>query len=64
MGEIVGREVSFVETEQTVSSVVIDTTKMHELVGRTEVDGATGCARWWLHSALRSPARPGTFRPL
>jgi nucleoside-diphosphate-sugar epimerase len=45
MGEIVGREVSFVETEQTVSSVVIDTTKMHELVGRTEVDWRDGMRR-------------------
>src|ERR1700712_2371489 len=45
LGEIVGRDVSFVETEQTVSSVVIDTTKMHELVGRTEVDWRDGMRR-------------------
>jgi hypothetical protein len=45
MGEIVGRDVSFVETEQTISSVVIDPTKMHELVGRTEVDWHDGMRR-------------------
>lgn len=45
LGEIVGRDVSFVETEQTISSVVIDPTKMHELVGRTEVDWRDGMRR-------------------
>ncbi len=45
MGEIVGREASFVETEQTIGSVVIDPTKMHELVGRTEVDWRDGIRR-------------------
>jgi nucleoside-diphosphate-sugar epimerase len=44
-GEIVGRDVSFVETEQTIGSVVIDPTKMHELVGRTEVDWRDGMRR-------------------
>jgi nucleoside-diphosphate-sugar epimerase len=45
LAEVVGRDVSFVETEQTVSSVVIDTTKMHELVGHTEVDWRDGMRR-------------------
>lgn len=44
-GEIVGRDVAFVETEQTIGSVVIDPTKMHELVGRTEVDWRDGMRR-------------------
>ncbi len=42
LGEITGNHVSFVETEQTIGSVVIDTTKMHELVGDTEVDWRDG----------------------
>jgi UDP-glucuronate 4-epimerase len=45
LGEIVGRDASFVETEQTIGSVVIDPTKMHELVGRTEVDWRDGMRR-------------------
>ncbi|MGZ4733974.1 MAG: NAD-dependent epimerase/dehydratase family protein [Acidimicrobiia bacterium] len=45
LGEVVGREVSFVETEQTIGSVVIDPTKMHELVGRTQVDWRDGMRR-------------------
>ena len=45
LGEIVGHDVTFVETEQTVSSVVIDPTKMHELVGHTEVDWRDGMRR-------------------
>jgi nucleoside-diphosphate-sugar epimerase len=44
-GEIVGQDVSFVETEQTIGSVVIDPTKMHELVGRTEVGWRDGMRR-------------------
>jgi nucleoside-diphosphate-sugar epimerase len=44
-GEIVGREVVFEETEQTIGSVVIDPTRMHELVGRTEVDWRDGMRR-------------------
>jgi nucleoside-diphosphate-sugar epimerase len=43
--EIVGRDVGFVETEQTIGSVVIDPTKMHELVGRTEVGWRDGMRR-------------------
>jgi UDP-glucuronate 4-epimerase len=45
LGEIVGQDVSFVETEQTIGGVVIDPTKMHELVGRTEVDWRDGMRR-------------------
>jgi nucleoside-diphosphate-sugar epimerase len=45
LGEVVGRDVTFVETEQTVSSVVIDPTKMHDLVGPTEVDWRDGMRR-------------------
>jgi nucleoside-diphosphate-sugar epimerase len=45
IGEIVGRDVSFVETDQTIGSVVIDPTKMHELVGRTEVGWRDGIRR-------------------
>jgi UDP-glucuronate 4-epimerase len=45
MGEAVGRDVTFVETVQTIGSVVIDPTKMHELVGRTEVNWRDGMRR-------------------
>jgi nucleoside-diphosphate-sugar epimerase len=55
-GEIVGRDVAFVETEQTISSVVIDPTKMHELVGRTEVDWRDGMRRL---AAAHSQLIPG-----
>jgi nucleoside-diphosphate-sugar epimerase len=45
LGETVGQEPEFVETEATIGSVTIDTTKMHELVGRTEVDWRDGMRR-------------------
>ncbi len=53
LGEQVGRVPSFVETEQTIGSVVIDPTKMHELVGRTQVDWRDGLRRL---VAARTPA--------
>jgi UDP-glucuronate 4-epimerase len=54
LGEVVGRDVSFVETEQTIGSVVIDPTKMHELVGRTEVDWRDGMRRMAEHRRERA----------
>ncbi|MGZ8763079.1 MAG: hypothetical protein ACXW2Y_07120 [Acidimicrobiia bacterium] len=36
---------AFVEIEQTIGSVVIDTTRMHELVGPTQVDRRDGMRR-------------------
>jgi nucleoside-diphosphate-sugar epimerase len=45
LGELVGRDVAFAETEQTIGSVVIDPTRMHELVGPTEVDWRDGMRR-------------------
>ena len=45
IGETVGRDVSFVETEHTISSVVIDPSKMHDLVGHTQVDWRDGMRR-------------------
>jgi nucleoside-diphosphate-sugar epimerase len=53
LGEIVGRAPTFVETEQTIASVVIDPTLMHELVGRTAVDWRDGMRRM---VAARAPA--------
>lgn len=53
IGEVVGGEVSFVETEQTIGSVVIDTAKMHELVGPTQVDWRDGMRR--MVEAQRAP---------
>jgi UDP-glucuronate 4-epimerase len=45
LGELTGNEVAFVETEETIGSVVVDTTKMHELVGDTEIDWRDGMRR-------------------
>jgi UDP-glucuronate 4-epimerase len=45
LGDEVGKPVTFVETEQTIGSVVIDPTVMHDLVGRTEVDWRAGMRR-------------------
>lgn len=57
LGEITGREVRFVETEQTIGSVVIDPSKMHELVGRTEVGWRDGIRRMAEHlGAATTPA--------
>jgi UDP-glucuronate 4-epimerase len=45
LGELVGKPVSFVETDSTIGGVTIDTTKMLELVGPTEVDWRDGLRR-------------------
>jgi hypothetical protein len=48
--------VSFVETDQTIGSVVIDPTKMHELVGRTEVGWRDGIRRMVEAQRATAPA--------
>ena len=55
LGELTGNDVAFVETEQTIGSVVIDTTKMHELVGATEIDWRDGMHRM-VEAQHRAPA--------
>ena len=55
LGELTGNDVAFVETEQTIGSVVIDTTKMHELVGATEIDWRDGMRRM-VEAQHRAPA--------
>jgi nucleoside-diphosphate-sugar epimerase len=45
MGELVGIEPKFKYGKNTIASVQIDTTKMHELVGPTEVDWKDGIRR-------------------
>jgi len=45
LGGLVGHEATFVETEATIGGVTIDTTKMVELVGGTEVSWRDGLAR-------------------
>ena len=45
LAEIVGKEASFVETDGTIGGVTIDTTKMLELVGPTEIDWRDGLRR-------------------
>jgi nucleoside-diphosphate-sugar epimerase len=45
LGGLVGHEATFVETDATIGGVTIDTTKMVELVGGTEVSWRDGLAR-------------------
>lgn len=45
IGELVGVEPSFEQSDQALSSVTIDTTKMHELLGPTSVDWRDGIRR-------------------
>lgn len=54
LGALVGRDVSFVDTDRTIGSVVIDPTRMHELVGPTEVDWHDGMARMVAAQSQRS----------
>ncbi len=45
MGGLTGLEASFVDTDRTIGSVAVDTTKMQALVGPTEVDWKDGFKR-------------------
>jgi len=45
MGELTGLEPDFKPTDDTIGSVAMDPTKMHELIGRTKVDWRDGIAR-------------------
>jgi nucleoside-diphosphate-sugar epimerase len=45
MAGLVGKDASFVVTDRTISSVTTDNTRLHELVGRTEVTWRDGMAR-------------------
>jgi len=45
LGEVTGLEPKLTSTDQTISSVTIDTTKMHELVGETKVGWRDGYQR-------------------
>ncbi len=45
LAELVGAEASFVETDSTIGGVTIDTTKMLELIGPTEVHWQDGLRR-------------------
>jgi len=45
LGELVGKEATFVETAGTIGGVTINTTKMVELVGPTQVDWRDGLRR-------------------
>jgi UDP-glucuronate 4-epimerase len=45
IGELVGVEPRFEKSEDALSSVTVDTTKMHELAGRTEVNWRDGIRR-------------------
>ena len=45
LGELAGREAKTVTTDQTIGSVTVDTNKMEELVGPTEVPWRDGFKR-------------------
>jgi len=45
LGEVVGQEATFVETDATIGGVTIDTTKMVELIGPTQVAWRDGLRR-------------------
>jgi nucleoside-diphosphate-sugar epimerase len=45
LGELTGLDGATVQTDQTLESVTIDTTRMHELVGTTSVDWRDGFRR-------------------
>ena len=45
LGELTGLDGATVQTDQTLESVTIDTTRMQELVGRTSVDWRDGFRR-------------------
>jgi UDP-glucuronate 4-epimerase len=45
LGELVRHPAKFEPTDQTIESVCLDLTRMHELVGHTEVDWRDGLRR-------------------
>jgi hypothetical protein len=45
LAELTGTEAKFEPTERTIDSVQIDTTRMHELMGRTTVPWREGMRR-------------------
>ena len=45
MGKLTGLEPKFDYTENTLQSVIVDTTKMHRLIGETQLDWHDGFRR-------------------
>ena len=45
MAELVGREATFVETDQTLAGVPVDVTRMHELIGPAQIHWRDGLRR-------------------
>ena len=45
IGQLVKKDVHFTYTEQTLESIIADTTKMNELVGETQTDWREGIKR-------------------
>lgn len=45
LGELVGHQAAFAPTEETIESVCLDLTKMHQVVGKTTVDWREGMRR-------------------
>ena len=53
MGELVGKKATFVKTDQALESVQVDLTKLHKLVGPTEVHWKDGMRRLVEHRMSR-----------
>jgi nucleoside-diphosphate-sugar epimerase len=49
LGQLVGKEAQFVQTDQALESVMVDLTKLHQLVGPTEVNWKDGFRRMTAH---------------
>ena len=49
MASLVGKEATFVKTDQTLQSVMIDLTKQHALIGKTRVHWKDGMRRMVAH---------------
>jgi nucleoside-diphosphate-sugar epimerase len=49
MGDLVGKKAAFVKTDQALESVQVDLTKLHKLVGPTEVHWKDGMRRMVAH---------------
>jgi hypothetical protein len=49
LGRLVGKKAQFVKTDQALESVTVDLTKLHALVGPTEVYWKDGLRRMAAH---------------
>jgi hypothetical protein len=60
LGELLGREPTFLPTEGTIESVAIDVERLHELVGPAEVGWRDGMARMVVELGVADVPMGGT----